>query len=141
MKEKCMQDKPTHPAKMSSRVFIGKNGYCAAMKGGYKAEYYAIKAVLPSLADIDDLVELINKTENNPALRNALIKDIVKLWQDNFALRQASGLVLLCVMWTKLSDAKTSDFGMLCGDVFLSLERLDLTNEPDVIKAILKNIR
>ena len=132
-----MKTEQKHPAEMTGREFLYEQGYKMVMeKNGYKAEFDRVKEVLPSISGFANLPEFIKAVENDPVLTNAVVKDLVKLWQDNYELRPATGTILLFAIWNKLSDFGRREFGNLCGDVFLVLEDIKVDASPDIIQAL-----
>lgn len=127
---KTVRDKVTHPAKMSSREFLYEHGYKLAIKGSYnyRQEFESVKAVLSSLSKYATLPELIRDVENDSALCNNIARDLIKLWQDNYQIRPASGAILLFILWKKWCHD--------VAEIFLLLEKIDVNSHSDIIQEL-----
>ena len=134
-----MKKKSKHTEEMTEREFINEHGYKVAEKGGYKMEFDSVKAVLPGMAVFDDLRNLIRRVESDPALLNTIVKDLINLWQSNYELRPAAGLVLLVVLWKRIYPVR--DFAAIFFVLAGKKKPFSVNDFDDVVEGLLGRLK
>jgi hypothetical protein len=111
-----------HPDTISGEAFIYEHGYKLVIEGRYyDPDFAKVKLFLSSLDSVPDLRVFINKVKTDEAFAQTIVKDLIDLWQADFDLRPATGILLLAVLWDKLNLARRKDFVTFCGDIFFVL--------------------
>jgi len=79
--------------------FLNDQLYQIALKGGYQKEFNEVKERLPALNAYQNAGEFMKTLWNDKPLREKIVGQLKRLWQDDYEFRQSSGLVLMLAMW------------------------------------------
>ena len=88
-----------NPDEMTTWEFLNDQLYQIALKGGYQKEFNEVKERLPSLNGYQNAGEFMKALWNDKPLREKIVLQLKRLWQDDYGFRQSSGLVLMLAMW------------------------------------------
>jgi len=139
-----------HPDMVSGEEFLYEHGYKLVLEGRYyDPDFAKAKLFLPSLAGISDLKVFINKVKTDEQFAQSAVTELIDLWQSDFDLRPATGMILLAALWDKLNQFRTrKDFVSFCTDLFYVLagvkkkgkpiQEFPVTGHEDIIKDLLQ---
>ena len=88
-----------NPENATNWEFLNEQLYQIALKGGHIREFNEVKERLPALNGYQNAGEFMKALWNDKPLREKIILQLKRLWQDDYRFRQSSGLVLMLAMW------------------------------------------
>jgi hypothetical protein len=80
---------------MTTFEFLDEHLYQLALKGWYQAELNLVQGHLPALRPFQTPAELMHAVRKDRPLRQKVIRELEYLWQENYDLRPASGVILV----------------------------------------------
>ena len=103
------KERRSHPEVMTTFEYLDEQLYQMALKGGYQKEFNLTKAFLPVLEPFATPIDFMHAVRQETQLRDNMVEALEKLWQEDYDLRPASGVVLMLAQWVRAPNAK-ADF-------------------------------
>jgi len=101
-----LQMKRKNPETVTTFAFLNEHLYQVALRGGYQNELEQVKAYLPTLQRFNSSGELLKAMRRDAKLREKTVGELETLWQENYDLRPASGIILMLVRWVNAPAAR-----------------------------------
>jgi len=103
------QRKRKNPETVTTFGFLNEHLYQVALRGGYQDELEKVKDVLPILQRFNNAGELLKTLGQDKELRTKAVKELETLWQENYDLRPATGIILMLALWVN-APAANADY-------------------------------
>ena len=114
-----MNERRRHPEEMTTFEYLDEELFQSALKGSFQREFNLVKVRLPELERFATPKEFMHAVRSDSQLRTKLIEALEKLWQADYDLRPASGIVLMLAQWVR-APAAGADYWF---DYFVKLEK------------------
>jgi len=112
-------------------------------QGGYEKEFQMVRQHIPLLSEFDSFVRFLKDIGSEKAydFREKVVREVVTLYQDRWDLRPSTGVVLIMIVWgrlTRLAPGEWFDDG-----VYALLEEAELINrdEPELVEGLMEAVR
>jgi len=94
-----------NPETVTTFEFLNEHLYQVALRGGYQDELEKVKDVLPALQHFKSAGELLKTLGQDKELRARAVSELETLWQENYDLRPAAGIILMLALWVEAPAA------------------------------------
>jgi len=96
----------TNPETVNTFGFLDEHLYQVALRGGYQDELEQVKDYLPDLQRFNSAGDLLKAMRRDTKLREKTVSELETLWQTNYDLRPATGIILMLALWTNAPAAR-----------------------------------
>jgi hypothetical protein len=96
----------TNPETVNTFAFLDEHLYQVALRGGYQDELEQVKDYLPDLQRFNSAGDLLKAMRRDTKLREKTVSELETLWQTNYDLRPATGIILMLALWTNAPAAR-----------------------------------
>ena len=103
------QNKRNNPETVTTFRFLNEHLYQVALRGGYQDELEKVKTALPTLQRFNSAGELLKAMRRDTEFRAKTFSELETLWQENYDLRPATGIILMLALWVN-APAASADY-------------------------------
>jgi hypothetical protein len=93
------KDMRKHPAEITTFEFLNDHLYQVALRGGYQKEFNEVRERLVSLKRYKNVREFMKEIWKHRNLRIKTVRELERLWKDDYDFRQSTGAILMLAMW------------------------------------------
>jgi hypothetical protein len=111
-----------HPEEMTTYEYLDEHLYQRALKGSYQKEFNEVRERVDSLKRYKNAREFMKEMWKHRNLRIRTVKELERLWKDDYDFRPTTGAILMLALWHS---------SMLAGENFWYRLFVRMENQPD----------